>query len=87
MKLRIELSCVEDDLTTALYEAKRIIEATDIVHCEIKVFLDRNREPKAGHRYVSMSKDSNVNDLLQIWELKKKLEELSTYCLTPTTTL
>lgn len=73
-KLRIEVSCTEDNLTDALYEAKAIMNATDILCLEIKVFHSINREQSKGHSYISLPKNSDPLDRLKIYELEKQLE-------------
>src|SRR5690242_12297147 len=76
MKLRIDLSCVEQDLYGAMMEAKKILQAVDGVSCEIKVYHSINRESEKGHSWASVTHDCDVNDKIKIYELNKRIREL-----------
>jgi hypothetical protein len=76
MKTRIELSCTEDHITESLFEVRKIIDATDLLSVELKVFHDRNRSVVEGHTWITVTNKSNPTELQQIYELKKKIGDL-----------
>lgn len=77
MKTRIEVSCTEEHLIDSLIEVRSIIDVTDISSIELKVFHDKNRDQHKGLSWVTVTDKSNPNELYQIYELKKKIAELT----------
>jgi hypothetical protein len=77
MKLRIDgFNCLEDDLFIALTEAKKILEATDLITIEVKIFHGKTRENHIKYSFITVTKQSNPNELCQIVELKGKVSQL-----------
>lgn len=76
MKTRIEFSCVEDDLTSSLYEVHKVLTALDLQSCELKVFHDKNRTADLGHSWITVTIKSNPPELAEIYRLKRELFKL-----------
>lgn len=76
MKTRIEVSCVEDDLSTSLFEVSKLLKALDIEFISLKVFKDRNRNSVMGHTYLTVTKSSNQTDIFELYQLKQRVAEL-----------
>ncbi len=77
MKLRIEgFSCTEENLMAALLEAKALLQSTDLIEIEIKVFHDISRDPSKGHSWAKIHRDSYPYDRLQVYELYKRIKNL-----------
>lgn len=75
MKVRVEFSCVECDLMTAINEVHAMIQVLDVVFVELKVFHDGNRNPDSGHSWLTINRKSYPPDLFEMYTLKKRLTE------------
>jgi hypothetical protein len=82
MKLRIgEITCTEDNLIEALHEASLIMQAVDLLSMEIKVRYNKSTDPgqiEMDHSWITISKHSYPQDILDIYNLKKRLRKSET---------
>lgn len=76
MKTRIELSCIEDELQSSLFEVKTLLDALDIEFISLKVYRDRNRDPEKGHSFITVTKHSHTPELWEIYRLSQANDEL-----------
>jgi len=76
MKTRIEVSCVEENLSASLCEVRKLVDAMKMLSIELEVFHDINRSQTGGKSYITVTNQSSVNELLEIYSLKKKIREL-----------
>lgn len=76
MKLRIDMSCTEQEMELALREAKIILDAIGRVSCEIKIFHSMNRIAEEGHSWVTITRGCDIADKIEIYKLHKEIDRL-----------
>lgn len=77
MKTELSVECREEKLRDSVTECLLIMKTVDISTLELKVKFYLEPTPghqKSAHRYLHLHKESRAEDLIQIYELKKKLE-------------
>ena len=73
MKTKIELSCIEADVASSLYEVKNLVTCLKLACIELKV---KHSGTDGSHSWITVTDQSSPHELYQIFELKRKVSLL-----------
>lgn len=76
MKTEISVACREENLRESIEECILILQACNQITLDLKVKFNSSQDAGRqilSYRYITVHKDSRVDDVLEIYELNKQL--------------